>query len=64
MIKNRNMVFDTANDSSPDDHKFFQLPVISTASLPTAAAGNEGGIVYDATTNTVKFSDGSSWAAI
>ena len=43
---------------------YMQLPKIATASLQAAAAANEGGITYDATTNTVKFSDGSSWANI
>jgi len=37
---------------------------IATASLPAASSSNEGAIVYDATTNTVKFSDGSSWASV
>lgn len=40
------------------------LAKIITSSLPAAAAGNEGYIVYDDTTNTVKFSDGSTWANI
>ena len=40
------------------------LPQIATASLPTAAAGNKGGIVYDSTTNTIKWSNGSAWATI
>jgi hypothetical protein len=37
---------------------------IATGSLPAPAAGNEGFIVYDSTTNTVKYSDGSAWANI
>ena len=32
-----------------------------TASLPTASS-NEGGIAYDTTTNTFKYSNGTSWA--
>jgi len=64
MIKNRNIVFSSANDSSSDSDKFFQLPQISNSSLPTAVAGNEGGVVYDATNNKVYFSNGSSWSAI
>lgn len=43
---------------------FLQLPEVATASLVTAASANEGGIVYDATSNTVKFSDGSSWTSL
>jgi hypothetical protein len=49
---------------SPFRNAFEQLPNVATASLPTAASANEGSIVYDSTTNTVKFSDGTSWAAI
>lgn len=45
-------------------HLYMQLPEVATGSLEAAAAGNEGGIVYDSTTNTVKFSDGSSWANV
>jgi hypothetical protein len=40
------------------------LENITTANLPAAATANEGSIAYDATTNTIKFSDGSSWANI
>lgn len=43
---------------------YVQLPEVANASLPTAAAGNEGGIVYDSTNNKVYFSNGSAWAAI
>jgi hypothetical protein len=50
-------------DPSPRN-KFNHLPSVATASLPAAASANEGSIVYDVTTDTVKFSDGSSWANI
>jgi len=40
------------------------LPQIATASLPAAAAGNKGGIVYDSTTNTLKVSNGSAWVTV
>lgn len=68
-IRNRNLVWKRANDDSADDDKYIQLPKISTSSLPTAVADgssgeNEGGIVYDVTTNTVKFSNGSAWADV
>lgn len=45
-------------------NKFNHLPQVATASLPSAAAANEGGLVYDDTTNTVKFSNGSAWANV
>ncbi len=62
MIRNRNLVFTTALNSSPNEDKYIQLPEIATASLPTASTSNEGGLVYDATTNSIKFSNASSWA--
>lgn len=40
-----------------------KLASYATGSLPTAA-NHEGSIVYDTTTNTVKFSDGATWANI
>lgn len=64
MIRNKNMIFETATDSSRTVDRYFCLPEISTTYLTTAAAGNEGAIVYDSTTNTVKYSNGSAWAAI
>lgn len=39
------------------------LPQYATGSLPTASSF-EGAIVYDSTTNQVKFSDGSTWTAM
>lgn len=65
-INNRHIKHEDRPDSGPraDRNAFSMLPFTATASLPSAATGNEGGIVYDSTTNTVKFSDGSSWAAI
>lgn len=51
------------------DDEFMDLPHLATANLPSAASGfttsgNEGAIVYDETTNTVKFCNGSSWASL
>ena len=60
MIKNKNLVFSYAGDSSSDADKVFQLPKITTSYLPTAS-GFEGCMVYDTTTNTVKWSDGVVW---
>lgn len=67
MIRNRNLVFGSANDSSHSDDKYVQLPKISSGSIPSAVADgssgeNEGGLVYDTTNNEVKISDGNSWA--
>lgn len=70
MIKNRNIDKDAGIDlskldltSTPGD-THLQLPETATDGLPAAGAGNEGAITYDATTNTVKFSNGSEWANI
>jgi len=40
------------------------LASYATGDLPAATADNEGSIVYDTTTNTVKFSNGAVWANI
>jgi len=64
MIKNRNMVFATANNNSPDDHRYIMFPNIANASLPTASTANEGGVAYDTDNSALYFSDGSSWAAV
>lgn len=50
--------------SATPGQRFLQLPEVPTASLPAAAAGNEGAVVYNSTTNTVQASDGASWADI
>ena len=42
-------------DDPSSKSSFNHLPSIATGSLPAAAAANEGGVVYDSTTNTVKF---------
>jgi hypothetical protein len=42
----------------------FRVPMIATASLPAAAAGNEGMIVYDTTANKLKMSTGAAWETI
>jgi hypothetical protein len=42
----------------------FRVPMFATADIPAAAAGNEGMIVYDTTTNKLKVSDGSDWETI
>lgn len=45
-------------------NRYLQLPKTATDDLPAAAAGNKGAIVYDATTNSVKRSDGTDWANV
>lgn len=62
MIKNRNIIFGDSNADSDDEDKYFRLPRIANASLPTASASNEGGIAYDTTNNVIVFSNGSSWS--
>lgn len=61
MIRNRNLIFSYVTADSDDVDKSFQLPKVATADLPTAGTANEGGLVYDATTDSVKYSDASSW---
>jgi len=43
---------------------YLQLPQTANASLPAAATGNEGAVVYDSTNNALYFSNGSAWAAV
>ena len=61
MIKNRNLVFMTANDDSPNDHQYLILPNISTASLPDDGTSMEGAIAYDASQNKLVVYKGSAW---
>lgn len=64
MIRNRNLVFGSAINSSDDEDKYIQLPKIANANLPTASTSNEGGIVYDSTNNKIVVSNGSSWETV
>lgn len=45
--------------------KFFKglvgLSQVATTSLPAATVGNKAALVYDSTTNTIKYSDGTAW---
>ena len=41
-----------------------RLNILTTATLPGCDAGFEGSIVYDDTTNTIKWCNGSAWATI
>lgn len=44
--------------------RLLQLGKSATGSIPVASAGNEGSIIYDTTTQSVKFSNGSIFANI
>lgn len=41
-----------------------RLPNIALASLPAAAAGNEGALAYDTTNSTLQLSDGAVWSTL
>lgn len=43
---------------------YLEVPQIAGASLPAAAAGNKGYLVYNTTTNKLNFSTGSAWEAV
>jgi len=64
MIRNKNMVFDTANDDSANVDKGVKVPIIANASLPTAAAAYEGYIAYDGDANKLVFCSGTAWETI
>lgn len=42
----------------------YKLGTSTTASLPASSATIEGGLIYDTDTDSVKFNNGSAWAAI
>lgn len=64
MIRNRNLIFGKAGNSSPDADKYIDLPNIATASRPTAAAAINGAIYYDTTANVLKACVNGSWVTI
>jgi len=45
------------------DGGVLKIPSYATADLPSATA-NEGSIVYDTTTNTLKYSNGTAWQSL
>ena len=48
MIRNRNLVFGSINDTSNDADKYFQLPQITAnANAPTASASIDGALYWD-----------------
>lgn len=60
------VVLDTAGDSVAGvitNARGMHIPSFATGNLPTAS-GCEGSIAYDVTTQTVKWSNGTSWATI
>jgi hypothetical protein len=64
MIRNRNMVFSTANDDSRNEDKRLELPQIATASRPTAAAAIDGALYYDETTNLLTVCIDGAWRTV
>ena len=58
------MVFSTANDASPDDHKYFEVPQIATASRATAASALDGAFYYDETTNLLTVCINGAWRTV
>lgn len=64
MIRNRNMVFNKANDDSDSVDKGIKLPNISNASKPTAGTAYEGYLLYDKTNSKLIFCTGSAWETV
>jgi hypothetical protein len=60
--KSTSAIFFYANETNIKSDVIFGLGQYATGSLPTASSW-EGYLAYDSTTNEVKFSDGSAWAA-
>jgi len=65
-IRHRHVNIEERPDQGPSPfrNQFKRLPNTATSALDAAAAANEGAIVYDETTSTVKFSNGIIWANI
>jgi len=64
MIKNRNMIFSTANDASDNADKYIEVPQISTASRATAASALDGAFYYDETTNLLTVCINGAWRTV
>lgn len=58
------MVFATANDASPDDHKVIEVPQITTSYRPTASATLDGSFYYDETTNELTVCINAAWRTV
>jgi len=64
VIKNRNLIFNKANDASPEEDRGLRLPQISNTSLPADTTDYEGMIAYDATNNKLVVQTGSGWETV
>lgn len=64
MIRNRNLVFSKANDSSKAADKYVEIPRIAVASAATAATAINGALYYDTTNNLLKVVINGSWATV
>ena len=64
MIRNRNLIFSSAIDSSPDEDKYIEVPQIVTASRATAAAAIDGAFYYDETTNLLTVCINGAWRTV
>lgn len=65
MIRNRNMVFATQTDSSPDPDKYFQLPSLAANSnAATAGTAIDGSLYWDDQNDKLYCCKAGSWAEV
>ncbi len=63
-IQTESIVVEDGGSVDMGDSTTLLLPRIATASLPAATEGNAGMLVFDTTSGTVKYSDGSQWVEL
>jgi len=65
MIRNRNMIFATQTDSSPNEDKYFQLPkVAANSAAATASATIDGSLYWDDENNKLYCCKGGAWKEV
>ena len=62
-VRTEKIVLESSGHVDLSDVTYFLLPMIATASLPTAS-GVEGMLVYDTTDNKLKVCNGSAWETV
>ena len=63
-IQTESILVEDGGNVDLGDSTTLLLPRIATASLPAATAANAGMLVFDTTSGTVKYSDGSQWVEL
>ncbi len=65
MIRNRNLVFGSINDSSPDQDKYFQLPSLAdNGNAATASTSIDGSLYWDNENDALYCCKGGAWKEV